>query len=320
MREPLAFFNGRWIPASAAAVPVGDAGFVLGATVAEQLRTFAGKVFHLDDHLARLAHSLEIIGLDPGMTLDQFAQVAQELVAHNHPLLAPGDDLGLSIFVTPGDYPAYAPPGPAHPTVCLHTYPLPFRLWAAKYREGQVLVTTDVEQVSPRCWPAGLKCRSRMHYHLADKQAAALDPQARALLLDARGFATEASTANLLIYNADEGLASPPSTKILHGISRSVVVELARRFGIQSLERDLATDDVASAAEALLTSTPMCLLPVARLNGRPIGSGRPGEVFGRLIAAWSEMVGVDIVGQAERFSKREVGIPSGRSEEVGSRN
>src|SRR3990172_8903885 len=106
MQEPLAFLNGRWIPASAAAVSVGDAGFVLGATVAEQLRTFAGKLFRLDDHLARLAHSLEIIGLDPGMTLDRFAQVAQELVARNYSLVAPGDDLGLSIIVTPGDYPS----------------------------------------------------------------------------------------------------------------------------------------------------------------------------------------------------------------------
>jgi branched-chain amino acid aminotransferase len=207
MDQPVAFLNGQWIPASAAAVPVGDAGFVLGATVAEQLRTFAGNIFRLDDHLARLAHSLEIVGFDTGLTLDQLAQVAREVVARNHPLLAPGDDLGLSIFVTPGDYPAYAPPGPTRPTVCLHTYPLPFRLWARKYREGQALVTTDIQQVPSHCWPTGLKCRSRMHYHLADKRASAVDPQARALLLDAQGFVTEASTANLLLYTAAEGLA-----------------------------------------------------------------------------------------------------------------
>ena len=108
MQEPVAFLNGRWIPASAAAVPVTDAGFVQGTTVAEQLRTFGGTLFHLDDHLARLAHSLEIIGVAPGMTLQQFAATARELIAHNHALLSPGDDLGLSIFVTPGTYPAYA--------------------------------------------------------------------------------------------------------------------------------------------------------------------------------------------------------------------
>ena len=305
MDEPVAFLNGRWIPASAASVSVGDAGFVQGVTVAEQLRTFAGKVFHLDNHLARLAHSLEIIGLDPGLTNDRFAALAEEIVARNHPLLAPNDDLGLSIFVTPGGYPAYPPPGPRRPTVCLHTYPLPFQLWAEKYRTGQALVTTAVEQVSPRSWPPGLKCRSRMHYYLADRQAAATDPGARALLLDAQGFVSEASTANLLIYTTAEGLASPPSAKILRGISLSVAIDLARRLGVATIERDLSTDDVASADEVLLTSTPLCLLPVTRLNGKPIGSGRPGALFHRLMAGWSELAGVDIVVQATRKARRE---------------
>ena len=300
MGEPLAFFNGQWIPTSAAAVSVHDAGFVQGTTIAEQLRTFGGKLFRLQDHLARLARSLEIVGVEPGMTLDQLAGIAEELAAHNHALLSPGDDLGLSIVVTPGVYPTFAPPGPAQPTVCLHTYRLPFHLWANKYQEGQRLVTTGVEQVSERCWPPALKCRSRMHYYLADRQAAAIDPQSRAMLLDAQGFVAEASTANVLIYRAGEGLVSPPLPKILRGISLSVAAELAGQLGIPFGERDLALNDVASADEVLLTSTTVCILPVTRLNGRPIGSGRPGTVFSELLAAWSEMVGLDVVAQAEQ--------------------
>ena len=139
-----------------------------------------------------------------------------------------------------------------------------------------------------------------MHYYLADRQAAAIDPQARALLLDAQGFVTEASTANVLIYRAAEGLISPPLPKILRGISLSVVAELAGQLGIPFAERDLTIDDVASADEVLLTSTSVCILPVTQLNGRPIGSGRPGRVFSGLMAAWSEMVGLDVVAQAER--------------------
>ncbi len=301
MSEPVAFLNGRWIPASAATVSVGDAGFVLGVTVAEQVRTFAGKLFRLDDHLARLARSLEIIGLDPGMSLDELGETSRELVLRNHPLLPAGSDLGLSIFVTPGEYPTFAR-GPIHPAVCLHTYTLPFHHWAAKYRVGQSLVTTEVEQVSPQCWPRELKCRSRMHYYLADRQATAKEPGARALLLDSNGLVTEASTASLLIYRAGEGLLMPPSAKILHGISLATVVELAHEEGVSVGERDLPLADVAGADEVLLTSTSMCLLPVTRLNGRPIGSGQPGEVFRRLLAAWSRRVGLDIVGQAERFA------------------
>jgi branched-subunit amino acid aminotransferase/4-amino-4-deoxychorismate lyase len=313
MPEPLAFLNGQWIPASAATIPVGDAGFVQGATVAEQLRTFRGKIFHLDDHLARLAHSLKIVGIDIGLSPDRLAETAQELVAHNHALLDEGDDLGLSIFATPGAYPAYAAcektepddsPNLPSPTLCLHTYPLPFRLWARKYRAGQVLATTDVQQVPSACWPANLKCRSRMHYYLADRRAAAIEPGARALMLDAEGYVTEASTANVLIHTPTEGLVSPWAQKILPGISLSTVVELARRLGIVWTERDLTVGDVASAGEVLLTSTPLCLLPVTRLNGQPIGDGVPGEIFGRLLTAWSRLVGLEIAEQAEQFSWR----------------
>jgi branched-subunit amino acid aminotransferase/4-amino-4-deoxychorismate lyase len=314
MNQPIAFFNGQWISASAAAISLDDAGFVQGTAVAEQLRTFGGKLFRLREHLARLAYSLEIVSVEPGMTLDELAGIAEELAARNHALLPPGDDLGLSIVVTPGVYPTFAPPAQGdspisvdteigtvpqpRPIVCLHTYRLPFHLWVKKYREGQRLVTTGVEQVSQRCWPPALKCRSRMHYYLADRQAAAIDPQARALLLDAQGFVVEASTANVLIYRG-KGLLSPPLSKILHGISLSVVTELAGQLGIPFTERDLTIDDLSAADEVLLTSTSVCILPVTQLNGRPIGAGRPDRTFSELMRAWSALVGLDIIAQAE---------------------
>ncbi|MEE8453102.1 MAG: aminotransferase class IV, partial [Thermoguttaceae bacterium] len=285
-------------------VSIGDAGFVLGTTVAEQLRTFAGELFRLDDHLDRLQQALQIVGVDPGMTLDELGRIGRELVARNHRLLAPGDDLGLSIVVTPGPYPTYGGPVSAEPTVCLHTYPLPFRLWVQQYGRGQSLVTTDVRQVSSKCWPPELKCRSRMHYYLADRSAAAIEPGGRALLLDDDGLVTETSTANILVFRSDEGLISPPAAKILHGISLAEAFELAKTLGVTVVQRDLTPQDVATADEVLLGSTPLCLLPVTRFNGRPIGDGKPGDLFRRLLDAWSESVGVDIVAQAEQFAER----------------
>jgi len=200
--------------------------------------------------------------------------------------------------------------------VCMHTYPLPFRLWAEKYRTGQTLVITGIIQVPGRCWPPGLKCRSRMHYYLADRQAAAVEPGARALLLDEQGLVSEASTANLLAYFPGEGLVSPPAEKVLRGISLAVVGELAHRLGIGFVQRPLRPEELARAHEVLLSSTPLCLLPVTRLGAvagegpaaegpRAIGDSRPGPVFRRLIEAWSETVGVDIIGQAERFADRD---------------
>lgn len=304
-REPLAYLNGQRIPVSQAAVSVFDGGFMQGATVAEQLRTFGGRLFRLDMHLARLARSLEIIGVDPVLTVDELGRIAAELAEQNHALLDPADDLGLTIFVTPGPYAAYAAIAPHQgPTVGIHTQPLPFGQWAEKYRTGESLIVTEVMQVPARCWPAELKCRSRMHYYLADRQSRAREPGARALLLDERGFITEASTANVLVYYRDRGLVSPPKEHILPGVTVAVVEELAGQLGIPFSHRDLTADEVARADEILLCSTSPCILSVTRFNSRAIADGQPGPVARRLRSAWSQMVGLDIEAQARRFAGR----------------
>jgi branched-subunit amino acid aminotransferase/4-amino-4-deoxychorismate lyase len=304
MAEPFAYLNGRFIPASHAVVSVFDAGFVQGSTVAEQLRTFNGIVFRLEAHVQRLMRSLEIIGVAPPATSDELAHAARELAARNHPLLAAGDDLGLAMFVTPGPHVPMVGITTAGPTLCMHTFPLRFELWAAKYREGQALATTEVEQVSPRCWPAELKCRSRMHYYLADRDARARYPLSRALMCDEDGYVTETTTANVVVYSAKRGLILPPADKILPGISLAVLLELADRADVRVTHRELTPDDVAAADEVFLTSTSMCMLPVSRLNDRPIGAACPGPAYQRFLAAWSELVGLDIVAQATRFASR----------------
>ncbi len=305
MTEAVAYLNGKIVPASHAVIPVTDAGFVLGVTVAEQLRTFGGKLFRVEKHLARLAHSLEIVGVDPGMPLTELGHSAEDLAARNHGLLHPADDLALAMFITPGPYASFGTVAPrSGPTVCIHTYPLPFHLWHDKYAGGQSLVVTDVIQVPSACWPVELKCRSRMHYYLADKRARDIEPGARALLLDASGQAGEASTANMVIYRAGEGLVSPPKEVILPGVSMGVLEELAASLNIPFVRRRLEVAEVAAADEVLLCSTSPCVWPVTRFNGSPVADGRCGPIARRLLAAWSELVGVDIAAQAARFASR----------------
>lgn len=305
MSEPWAYLNGEFLTVSRAVIAVTDLGFMQGVTAAEQLRTFNGKLFRLDKHLDRLARSLEIIGVDPGLSRDEFAEIAEDLVARNFPAIPPGGDLGLSMFVTPGAYATFANSGFVQrpgPTVGMHTYALPFHLWASKYDTGESLVVTPVLQVPPSSIPAELKCRSRMHYYLADQAARRIEPGARALMVDQQGFATESSTANLLVYWKGEGLVSPPREKILPGVTVAAIEELAATLGIAFSYRDLSVEDVAQAEESLLCSTSPCVWAVTRLNGQPIGSGRPGEMVARLQRAWSDMVGLDIVAQARRLA------------------
>ena len=304
MNEPLAYLNGHILPFSSVGISPLDAGFVMGTTVAEQLRTFRGELFHLEDHLARLAESLRVIGVSLDESTDRLASIARELVQHNHASLDPEDDLGLGVLVTPGGYAGYGQPSHPAPTVLLHTYPLQFHLWQERYDGGQSLVIPPTRQVPTDCWPSGLKCRSRMHYYLADREAHARIPGARALLLDHEGHVTEASTANVVVYRAAEGLISPPHGAVLPGISLAQALLLAGQLGENIIERNLTPDDLRTADEVFLTSTPLCLLPVVSLDGTPIATGRPGPLYRRLLQAWNNVAGLDIAAQARRFATR----------------
>lgn len=303
MSEPFAYLNGQWIPASQAAVPVWDAGFVLGTTCTEQLRTFGGKLFRLDRHLARLHNSLQTLGLDADAICRPLPDLCQELVGRNWPILQQthaGSDLGLAVLVTPGAYASFAPGENPSGTLCLHTYRLPLEKWATRYRHGAALATSQVQQVPAECWPPALKCRSRVHYYLADQEVSRRQPGAQALLLDAQGNLTETPTANVLIYRQEEGIFAPPPEAVLPGVSAAVVWELAEQLGLKCGHRPLRPTDVATADEVFLTSTPFCLLPVTQFDGQKIGSGQPGPIFQRTLSAWSQLVGLDIQQQAEK--------------------
>jgi len=311
MQKPLAFLNGRFVPAAELTIPAYDAGFILGATVSEQLRTFRGKLFKLDDHLARLRRGLKITGITLDCTFEQLGAWAEELATANHKLLDPADDLGLSLFVTPGPYGTFAPPNvPRRPTIGMSTYALPFQMWAEKYERGEHLAVSKVRQVPEASWPREMKCRSRMHYYLADKEVRERVPGARALLLDERGHVNETSTANIAGF-VDDGINgtiwTPPRDAVLPGVSLKAMWELAyRRFGVGSYgEGQMFPDQLTEDwREVWLTSTPSCLLPVVKIGDAEVGDGRPGPTFKKLLAAWGEEVGVDIAEQARRFAKR----------------
>ncbi len=297
MSEFLAYLNGQFLPASQAQLPVSDLGLVQGATVTEMVRTFHHQPFRLEAHLDRLFHSLRYVGLEIPHSLAELSQIADELITRNASSLTPDDDLGLVLFVTAGEHPMYAA-GLGHtartaPTVCLHTFPLPFQLWADRIRRGAHVITPSIRQVPVQCVDPRMKCRSRMHYYLAEHEVRQADPEAFALLLDLEGCITETNAANFLLVERGV-LVSPPLATALPGISRAVAIELAGRLGIPFVERALRTFDVLNADEAMLSSTPYCLMPVSRLNGRSLGDARPGPVYDRLIAAWSELVGTDI--------------------------
>src|SRR6476661_4764281 len=102
MDQITVFLNGAWVPNSELHIAVDDAGFLLGATVTERLRTFGGQVFRLDEHLNRLRNSLKIISLDSDAICKQVAAAVPEFLRRNGGFVESGDDWSIIAFVTPG--------------------------------------------------------------------------------------------------------------------------------------------------------------------------------------------------------------------------
>lgn len=307
MTEPLVYLNGRTVPFSQAHVKIYDAGIVLGATVTEMTRTVRHHPWRLEQHLDRLFRSLRYTRMPLGLSKDELAAVSLELVAHNAKLIDADDELGLIQFVTAGEYATYA--GSADgavrttPTVCAHTFVMPFELWARKMQHGAHVVTPSIRHVPPQCYDPKMKYRSRMHCYLADQEAHRVDPDASALLLDLDGNVTETSGANFLIVEKGT-VVSPTTRNTLPGVSRAMVIELCGKLGVPFLERDIQVFDVMNADEAFLTSTPFCVMPVTKINAAPVGDGKPGPTVRRLLAAWSQEIGLDIEKQIREGARR----------------
>ncbi len=294
---PLAWIDGRFVPATAAMLPVGDAGFVLGVTVTEQMRSFAGGLFLADEHAARFGRSLATVGITIPYPLQEVFAAAAKVAQSVHAAGRPEDDVGVIVFATPGDLAAQHSGKSGPPRVVAHAFPLAFGAWAGAYEAGVSLRSVTVEQVPAACWPLALKCRSRMHYYLADREAHAAEPGARAILRHADGRISETATANVAIVRGGV-ILTPPAGEALAGVSLHYLRGLAATEGVPWQESSLLANDLATADEILLSSTPSCLLPATGFDGKSIGTGRPGPMFRRLLNAWSRGVGLDIAAQA----------------------
>lgn len=303
MTEPIVFLNDQFVPASQAHINIYDLGVVMGATLTEMTRTFAHQPFRLEDHLARLFRSCKYAGIALPFTQEQMAEKTRELIDTNCKLIEDGEDIGIVHFVTPGENPVYAGSamGTARltPTICIHSFKLPFYNWAHLFKEGAHVVTPAVRHIPPQCVDPKTKNRSRFHWFLADQQSHNVDPKAISLLLDLDGNITECAGSNFLTVK-DNKIYTPTSRNILAGVSLQTVREIASEQHVEVIEKDLQIYDVVNADEAWLTTTPYCIAPCTKINNILVGDGKIGPLFYQFIRAWSARVGVDILAQIEK--------------------
>ncbi|MCA9197095.1 MAG: aminotransferase class IV [Planctomycetales bacterium] len=304
--NPIAYLNGEFVSPEQMMVPVTDTGFMMGVTIAEQLRTFQGKPFRIADHLDRLMGGLRLINLDLPIQEDQLVEVIHTVASHNGPLLDVHDDIGITVFVTPGPYRTYHPSGPFQPVLGVHSYALPFQFWNEKYTAGEKLSLSSVQQVSANSWPFALKCRSRMHYYLASLAARSHSPCCTPLLLDEEGFISETPVSNVVAYFEEHGFVTPPADSTLNGISLRHLQDIAGRLQIPFAGRPLSPADLKTAHAVFVTSTPFCLLPVSQLDNHTYDLRNATPLLHKVLDLWSNDVGVDILQQANRFASRVV--------------
>jgi branched-chain amino acid aminotransferase len=300
--ELVVYLNGQFVPESEATVSIYDRGFLYGDLVTESTRTFGMRPFRLREHIERLGWSLRATGIAPDLSLDEIERLTLELLERNRALFGQHDDAWIVHNITRGVGAFGRGPGEQErrATVLIHCFPIDFRHLARQYRQGVHAVVPSTRQLPPECVDPKIKHRSRMHFALAGREAARVEPGAQPVLLDLQGNLTEGAGANFFVVS--RGVVRTPGSRcVLRGISRATVFELCGQLGIACREEDLQPYDALTAEEAFFTSTPYCLLPVTRFNGQALGEGRAGPITRRLLGAWGDLVGVDIVAQAERW-------------------
>jgi branched-chain amino acid aminotransferase len=295
--ERIAYFNGRYVPERLVLVPFRDRGFKYGDAVFDTTRTFGHRVFKLAEHVERLYRSLRYLRIDPGVTPDAMVAITEEVLRQNLPLLDPDDDYWVTQRVTRGLDPSARATWPQDgATVIVECVPLPLRERAALYRDGIRMVTPSVRRTPAASLSPRVKTHNYLNLIAGDLEVRAQDPGAWAILLDTAGNVTEGLGSN--VFLVDRGtLLTPREQSVLSGISRETVIDLAREAGIAVVEKDLDLYDAYNAEEAFLTSTSLCVCPIASVNGARIGASVPGPMTRRLTEAYCRFVDFDFVAQ-----------------------
>ena len=293
-QERVVYFNGEIIPESEAKVSFRDRGFMFGDAVFDATRTFGGVIFKLKEHLDRFYNSLKYMRINPGITQDRMEELTNEIVEANLPLLGKNDDTWANQRISRGSVGVH---DKFEPTVIIETMPIPFSARAKYYRDGLTVVTPATRRTPPECMSPRAKLHNYINLMLGEQEVKAQNPDAIPILLDINGNLCEGAGANIFLVK-DGALISPKEQYILAGISRQTTIELAQKLNIAVREDDIDLFDAYTADEAFITSTSFCICPVSSVNGITMGGGGvPGPVVDRLQKAYSELVGIDVVGQ-----------------------
>jgi branched-chain amino acid aminotransferase len=275
------YLNGKLVEEESAVVSVLDRGLLHGYGLFETMRSYGGRVFRLEEHYQRLSEGAVRLAMSIPLSLAGLAEAVGAVLDRNERTT----DARLRLTVTAG-----ALPGPdgasGKATVTLFARPLgdyPPEL----YRRGMAAIVSRGRrnETSPL---SGVKSLNHLDNLLSKEEARRLGAD-EAILLNTRGQVAEGSASNVFLVVGERLVTPTIDSGALPGITRGVVLELARSAGLEAVESDVEVGAFEEASEAFLTGSVMEVMPLTVVEGRPVGSGRPGPMTERLRGLYGEM-------------------------------
>jgi D-alanine transaminase len=264
----IAYVNGEFLPLERATVRVEDRGFQFADGVYEVVRTYNGKPFATGEHLARLSRSLEAIELKNPLGVEQWKSIIDEGIRRSS-----FAEAIVYLQITRGCAPRHrGMPKDAEPTIVMTVRKLGPS--AMKVRETGIAVITVPEFRWARCDIKSIALLPSVLAYQAAKKAGAND----AIFVGDDGTVNESTAGNVFVVTEGRLRTPPKGTRILPGVTRDKLLEAARAVGIETAEERITKSELLSAPEVFLSSTTAEVTPVATVDGKQIGNGKPGPV------------------------------------------
>ncbi len=273
------YIDGKYLPDDQAKISVFDHGFLYGDGVFEGIRAYNGKIFRLKEHLDRLFDSAKTIDLKPPLSKEELTDIICEVLQKNNlrdayirPIITRGyGDLGLDPRKCP------------KPSVVVIA-----TSWGAMYgdlyEKGLKAVTVSIRRNPAEALPPNVKSLNYLNNILA-KIEANYKGGDEAIFFDTNGYISEGSGDNLYVVKNGE-IITPPTLNNLRGVTRMVLIEIAKSLGITVKEQNIGYFDLYTADEMICTGTAAEVAPITWVDGRTIGSGKPGPVTRQLMAGF----------------------------------
>ncbi|MCR8631176.1 D-amino-acid transaminase [Paenibacillus radicis (ex Xue et al. 2023)] len=275
----LYLYQNQFLPKEQVSISPDDRGYYFGDGVYEVFRVYNGNLFEPEGHYRRLEKSAREVRIPLPYSLERLHQYLTELIQANH--LQEGT---VYMQITRGAAPRAHPFPPTHTEPVLMAFCNEIARPKSTMEQGITAITADDIR-----W---LRCDLKTLNLLANVMAKqhALDQGAGEVILHRNGTITECSASNFMIIKEGELFTHPANNLILHGITREVVLRLARNLDIVYHERTFTIEDLLSAEEAFISGTTVEVTPIISVDGRRIGTGRPGPVTRKLQQAFEQLI------------------------------